>query len=262
MLEALDVRVDRASSVRRLIQDAESLAKITELYHSVRPLRGGEARACRRFLNLCMRHHRSSTAQYFQDLFVVDTLHGKRGGYFVEVGAADGRHFSNTYLLERRFGWTGIAVDPARRWRRSLRANRRCAVDFRCVWSGSGERVLFNETDHAQLSTVDAFSGGDMHAVARQSGRKYLVDTVSLNDLLLEYNAPRRIDYLSIDSEGSELTILEAFSLAEYQVGVITVEHNFSANREPIQALLQEHGFRRVLPAVSACDDWYVHAKA
>jgi hypothetical protein len=97
-----------------------------------------------------------------------------------------------------------------------------------------------------------------MHAASRRDGQRYPVATVSLNDLLAHWSAPRRIDYLSIDTEGSELDILSRLDFAAYDVRLITVEHNFSDRREAIFELLAAHGYVRKFEALSSVDDWYV----
>ena len=107
---------------------------------------------------------------------------------------------------------------------------------------------------------MDAFSGSDCHANARGDGKRYPVTTITLNDLLAEHNAPRHIDYLSVDTEGSELNILRAFDFERYRVDIITVEHNLAPAREHIHALLAAKGFARKFGALSQWDDWYVRA--
>jgi len=84
------------------------------------------------------------------------------------------------------------------------------------------------------------------------------VQTVSLEDLLKKNNAPKYIDYLSIDTEGSEYEILSAFNFDEFNIKVITVEHNFTHQRELIFTLLTKHGYKRKYDYVSEFDDWYV----
>ncbi|MBP7864585.1 MAG: FkbM family methyltransferase [Acidobacteria bacterium] len=210
------------------------------------------------FVACVLNHFGESRAQLFQDLFVLFQTGGKRDGYFVEFGAANGVTHSNSCLLERGFGWSGILAEPARGWHDALRANRRCAVDTRCVWSRSGERLAFRETPDGGLSTLDALAGADGFARSREGGAIYPVDTVSLNELLETHGAPETLDYLSVDTEGSELTILEAFDFSRFDVRILTVEHNFTPERERLRALLQAKGYRRVFEKFSRWDDWYV----
>ncbi len=89
-----------------------------------------------------------------------------------------------------------------------------------------------------------------------KSSIEYEVDTVSLNDLLERYDAPREIDYLSIDTEGTEFEIIRNFDFKKYKVAIITIEHN--QNRKEIYSLLSSHGYQRALESVSIVDDWYV----
>ena len=200
----------------------------------------------------------SSKAQLKQDIFVLSELDCKTGGYFVEFGATNGVDLSNTYLLETKFGWTGILAEPAKVWAEALTKNRKCHIDYDCVWSTSGEVLEFNEVNAAELSTISTFSGVDEHAATRTSGTKYPVTTISLLDLLKKYNAPRTIDYLSIDTEGSEFEILSAFDFDAYQFRVITCEHNYTPMREKIYNLLTSKGYTRKFPNLSHFDDWYV----
>ncbi|HMP30954.1 MAG TPA: FkbM family methyltransferase, partial [Saprospiraceae bacterium] len=82
--------------------------------------------------------------------------------------------------------------------------------------------------------------------------------TISLVDLLDEYNAPLEIDFLSIDTEGSEFDILNCFNFEKYTFKVIVVEHNYTPNREKIKNLLESKRYKRVLMNVSQWDDWYL----
>jgi FkbM family methyltransferase len=201
-----------------------------------------------------------SKSQIYQDLFVLMFLGFKEDGYFVEFGATDGLRFSNTYLLEKKYGWKGVLVEPAKIWQSSLFENRRCKIDTRCVWAESNKLLMFNETTIGELSTLQYLSDRDMHADARKSGNHYYVETVSLNDLLKEHNSPDFIDYLSIDTEGSEFEILSTLNFDKYRFGFISCEHNFTSVRDQIFELLSAQGYIRVFPEKSEFDDWYIHS--
>lgn len=210
-------------------------------------------------VSLLLRYLRRSRAQFRQDLFVLSELQFKRSGFFVEFGATDGVNLSNTYLLERGFSWRGILAEPCKCWYDKLLANRRATIETRCVWRDSGSIMSFKEVEEiAELSTLSSFSSVDFHEHRRQAGKTYDVETISLNDLLETHNAPTQMDYLSIDTEGSEFDILSHLNFEKYRFNVITCEHNFTPAREDLYELLTGHGYVRKYQEVSKVDDWYV----
>ena len=200
-----------------------------------------------------------SKSQIAQDLFVLSELNFKKKGFFVEFGATDGIDLSNTYLLEKNFSWEGILAEPARQFHKNLEENRNVFIEKNCVWHSSNKNLIFNEI--GGLSTIDAFSNFDINFKARSGGKKYKVQTISLEDLLDKYNAPSKIDYLSIDTEGSELEILSSFNFEKYKFQIITCEHNYNSNREQIYKLLLQKGYVRKYIDISKVDDWYVLAE-
>ena len=198
-----------------------------------------------------------SKAQNYQDIFVLLATKFKKNGFFVEFGATNGVDLSNTYLLEKSYGWKGILAEPAKVWHDELYKNRNVSIDLSCVWKVSNDIVNFNMADTAEYSTISEFSDSDHHYKKRKNGVTYDVETISLNDLLKKYDAPKKIDYLSIDTEGSEFEILNNFDFNEYDISIITCEHNYTSSRDEILTLLNGHGYIRRFTGISKWDDWY-----
>ncbi len=198
----------------------------------------------------------ASNSQFRQDLFVLSTLDFKSNGYFVEFGATDGVSLSNTNLLEKEFGWTGIVAEPAQKWHQALQKNRICQIDTRCVWKRTGDILQFHEAIDGEFSAIDQYSRGGRNP--NKPGRDYTVTSISLTELLEQHGAPQQVDYLSIDTEGSEYEILSAFDFDKYEIGILTVEHNFQPAREKIFQLLTSKGYERRFERLSQLDDWYV----
>ena len=193
-------------------------------------------------------------SQIYQDIFVLYKLNWKRNGFFVEFGSTNGFDLSNSYLLEKDFGWKGILCEPASVWKEDLKKNRNSILDFRCVWKTSGKTVDLIVPSKPEFSKISILKTPKSLNVAQSEK----VETVSLIDLLNTYNAPKNIDYLSIDTEGSEYEILEAFDFSKYRISIITCEHNFSKKREKIFKLLNKNGYQRVFQGLSRWDDWYI----
>jgi len=211
------------------------------------------------FADYIRRHAPLARSQLFQDLLVLFLTGDLQQGYFVEFGATDGVSLSNTYLLENKFQWNGILAEPARSWHQALKANRRAKIDTRCVWSETGKKLDFSESEIGEFSTINEFWAQDTNFRTKTNG--YSVETISLNDLLQVHHAPEKIDYISLDTEGSELDILCQFDFKKYDVQILTIEHNMvEPNRSYIYDIMTANGYRRIFEPLSRFDDWYVKA--
>jgi FkbM family methyltransferase len=212
------------------------------------------------FLSFCMNNLAHSKAQLYQDLYVLYKLNSKKNGFFVEFGATNGLALSNTYLLEKTMGWMGILAEPFPIWHAELAANRSAAIDHRCVWSRTGETQEFLGTDYApEYATLLSYRDQDKHhALRSHSSNVLLVQTVSLNDLLAQHKAPKDLDYLSVDTEGSEFEILSHLDFKRYRPKLLSVEHNFNVEmRGKLFDLLSAQGYVREFEEFSRFDDWY-----
>lgn len=199
-----------------------------------------------------------SSSQLRQDLFVLNQLNFKKKGFFVEFGAADGIHYSNTLLLEKKFGWKGILAEPGRIYYKKLQSNRKCHIEKKIIWKDSKSELLFNETADPYASTINDFSFLDINKLSRvKSNSKYKIKTISLLDLLKKYNAPKIIDYISIDTEGSEFDILNSFNFKKYRFRIITCE--VFSNKKKIQNLLSKNGYTQIFSDLSGFDNWYIN---
>ena len=202
-----------------------------------------------------------SESQIFQDLFVINELDFKENGFFVEIGAADGKYLSNTYLLEKEFNWDGLVVEPAKIWSKDIKKNRKCTVSLDCIHSISNMSIEFNQAEKPEFSRANLSKNipSDTHEYLRQKNNTvYELKTISINDLLDKYEINKKIDYLSIDTEGTEYEILSSLDFNKYDISIMSVEHNYTTNREKIYNLLIDNNYTRVQEKFSKFDDWYI----
>ena len=199
-----------------------------------------------------------SKSQAIQDVVVLALLNFKDDGYFVEFGATDGLFLSNTFLLEKNKNWKGILSEPSKIQNKYLKINRSCNLDYHCIWNKSEEMITFSETNLPHLSTINFFKKSDQHKHLRNKSRQYEVESITLEELLEKYKAPHHIEFLSIDTEGSEYEILKDFNFSKYTFSILLVEHNFTKKRDLIYELLSANGYYRILDKISDVDDWYV----
>lgn len=148
------------------------------------------------------------------------------GGYFVEAGAHDGIGDSQTYALEQTGKWRGLCIEPSRAGD-AICKKRTCKVDRRVLWDHDGGYVLFREMDGnaVELSGVPVCFGDHWDRNTRPH-HEFAIPAVSLTTVLDQHGAPPTIEFLSLDTEGSELRILTAHDFDRFRFLVIEVEHN------------------------------------
>jgi len=199
-----------------------------------------------------------------QDRFVLQLLAGMREGFFLDSGAADGVTESNTFLLEASFDWKGICVEPNEVFFASLVQNRRSRCVNCCLYDREG-RVDFLEDANVIGGILDEYHPSHLRRARVAPGVSLdangMPQTVSkaartVRSILQECNAPSVIDYWSLDTEGSEFSILKSFPFDEYSFRVLTVEHNWLPVRKQIREFLENRGYRRIKSLRN--DDCYV----
>lgn len=218
-----------------------------------------------RLYSFIMQQAGISKAQLFQDLFVYWILDGKTDGKFLEFGATDGLSLSNSHMLENEFNWTGVLAEPSPQWHDKLKENRPdTTLLFDCIWTETGQELDFFVSDVGVLSTLSEFRESDRESMPgntdarNSSGSVVKVKTISLDDVFVEHFDSSPIDYMSVDTEGSEFEILNNFNFEKYGPTVLTVEHNFTELERQIDRLLFSKGYVRAFKDYTEFDAWYV----
>ena len=173
-----------------------------------------------------------------------DLMHGRahRQGVFIELGAGDGLAGSNTLAFEQKLNWTGLLIEPVQHFYEKLRVNRPAATCVHaCVAGATGPKTL----------AESGFNSGTTGRLVTSSDLEKLVDMTcqTLGDLIDKHlgEMGHHIDYLSLDTEGTELEILATFDFNRYQVDVMSIEVDDALPEEMyvrLTRLLDRRGFR------------------
>jgi FkbM family methyltransferase len=168
-------------------------------------------------------------------------------GVFVEVGANDPKHLSQTWLLEK-VGWRGVLVEPLPDKAEALRRDRPSSRVFEVAVS-SPDRV-----GEADFHVFGTFSSLEKNVVDNQIpfDSSIRVRVVTLEEVLREANVDR-LDFLSIDTEGTELDVLKGFDPARYRPALLLIEdHVHSLN---IHRHMKTNGYRLIRR--TGYNNWY-----
>ena len=257
-------RVDKRvfELVKEYTKKEDNYKKLPKFYDLANFIKTYDKRFLEFYSFILMNHHLSSS-QLFQDLFVLFFLRGKKNGGFLEFGATNGVDFSNTKSLEEKFSWQGVLAEPSPQWHDQLQKNRPSAqILTDCVFSSSGESLDFFVSHTGEYSTLQEYRNSSNHADnlnRNEAGKLVKVSTISLNDVFVKYFDSKPIDYMSVDTEGSELTILKSFDFEKFAPKLVTVEHNEIPDyQSKINELFIANNYQCAFKGFSQFDGWYI----
>jgi FkbM family methyltransferase len=194
--------------------------------------------------------------RYGEDRKLLPTLLAAAGsgpGTFVELGALDGIHYSNTALLDRCFDWTGLLIEPnptnfaALKLMRRRFPRRGAVATHSAVCRADGPRWL-NVTRNG-----GAVAGMPASATVRKFCSPYprckkLVEVPCspLSQLMSDAGLRDGATFLSLDVEGAEAIVLETVDPAAFKVILVELDGVDEAKDARVHQMLTRAGMTRL----------------
>jgi len=175
------------------------------------------------------------------DLKLDELFNKKTHGFFIELGAFDGLSQSNTAFFEFYRNWEGILIEPSIASYELCKKNRPKSVSINgcCVSNEFKESRIFGDFHGITMASVEG--------IRLNASKNNLVETkaITLEKILDDYfeiHEKRDIDFVSIDTEGYELNVLEGLNLNKYKPKYILIEI-YQNYYHKINKLLNDHNY-------------------
>ncbi len=196
-------------------------------------------------------------AQHGEDRILHQIFGSEYKGTAVEVGGFDGIKLSNTYFFERK-GWKTVIVEPIPKLVAKIRSQRSCTV---MPYAASGTTGSLN---FSMFEGVEELSSADpsQEHVQRAKAEGAVVVNIEVQakrlDDILDEAGIEKLDFLTIDVEGFELSVLEGFTPDKLKPKIIIVEDNTNGASSDIRNWMKAHGY--ILVEITGCNQWYTYA--
>jgi FkbM family methyltransferase len=193
-------------------------------------------------------------AQYGEDK-ILNNIFKKNIGNCVEVGGFDGITGSNTYFFEN-IGWRCLIVEPMPEFCQKIRNIRSCEVAEIAASDKVGEVDFYVATGVETLSTIekDEKHFSRINSLSDKDIQKIKVKTARLDDILLERGITD-IDFITIDVEGHEMSVLSGMSFKEISPRIVIIEDNSHGLDRQVNKFMQSKSYVRFKK--TGCNDWY-----
>lgn len=204
-------------------------------------------------------------SQFGQDRELERLIDVNIRGFFIEAGAYDGVTESNTKRLEE-LGWNGLCVEPVDIFYEKCKSNRKCLTLNTVLYDKNDAEIDFIDGTNVERpchsGVVENLSSSLKLVNGKSLGVQIKKRTETLQKVLFDnFNNLKVIDFLSLDTEGSEYIILKDFPFDQYKFKIACIEHNFiTETRQKIYDLFHSNGYQLHIPLnlKHKYDDWYV----
>lgn len=197
-------------------------------------------------------------SQCGQDKWLNETVFmGKKTGTFAEIGAHDGISLSNTYFFEKELGWTGLCVEPIQQQFEKLEDNRSATCVNGCAYNKNGSLTFTKVNGGAEMLSGVKSEYDPRHVKRLTEESKGDTEDIKVPcytlEKLFDMCGMEDIDYVSIDTEGSELKVLQGINFDKVTIKVIGVENNYPDSFGDITDFLEGKGYKMVKQVGDDC---------
>ena len=170
--------------------------------------------------------------------------------FFIEAGANDGISQSNTYFLEKKYGARGMLIEPSASNFEKCYVNRsqkniyeHCALVSE-NFEGEYVEMIFDNlrTSKKNFDKYEDIVNFDNINIKKWTDYQFLSPTKTLSSLISKHNI-NKVDFLSLDTEGSEFDILNGSNLKSGIIKNILVEIR-DRNKNEIFNLLKKYNYK------------------
>jgi len=163
-----------------------------------------------------------------------------RGGTFLEMGALDGVKYSNTKFFEDSMGWSGVLIEPIPSAFELLRINRSRSKSYNLAVSKTeGFLEIYN---HGAVSSLKENTTKEFFEGWHKNNNIEIIKVPSKRlDSVLHDSGIKRIDFWSLDVEGSEF---EALQTMDWTIPVYLICIEKQGDRKALcDSILRSNGF-------------------
>jgi FkbM family methyltransferase len=166
-----------------------------------------------------------SYSQDGEDMLLRRLFERQRKGFYVDVGAHHPYRFSNTCYFHRR-GWRGVNIDPNPDAIEAFRRERPSDINVCVGISDSPGDLNFYFFNEPALNTFDASLAAEREKLpGYRLLEKRTIAVKRLDDVLLQYlSQGQKVDFLSVDVEGTDLAVLRSNNWARFRPRILLVE--------------------------------------
>jgi FkbM family methyltransferase len=186
--------------------------------------------------------------QFGEDQYLSKFFDDKYIGVCVDVGADDGISGSNTYYFEQK-GWYSLCVEPIPESFNKCSSIRKNVINC-CIADYDKEDVKFNiiTLKTGNTSAISSLKVDDRliksHKHLLNNIKQISVKVKTLNTIFKECNIPNNIDFISIDTENTEIDVLKGLDFNTYNIKFLIIENNF--NEMIIENYLITKNFKKI----------------
>ena len=184
-----------------------------------------------------------SYSQQLEDIYLFNELSPPKNFlknmHLIEVGAFDGRRYSNTLLLENKFKLKTILIEPEPNNFKNILRNRPKSTCLNYAISHKEELVKFR-CGGAVGGIFSKMSKDHKKSFSSNFGKEIEILALPLSKVFNE-NSVKEIYLLSIDCEGGDFDVLKSINFKEIFIHIILVE--ISHNKREIEELITSNGF-------------------